>query len=148
MLEPIFHDPEKAASPRAALAALAAHLPILTTPGLVFGASTSARSTGEGVIEIGYFSLGPEAVAFQRDAYAYGWVRNFDWIEWSQSTEGQRRLRDPAGLDETDEEDLARVLTVCMRNAHWGPSSLDAQFREGLLTRIAERAMVLLDLRN
>lgn len=148
MLKPVFHDPEKAASPRAALAALAAHLPILTAPGLVFGTSTPARLAGEGVIETGYFTLGPEAVAFQSDACAYGWVREFDWMKWSQTPEGQHRLRDPVGLTDASDEDLARVLTVCMRGAHWGPSALDAQFREGLLTRIVERATALLDLRN
>ena len=74
-LKPVFHAPEKTADRQAVLAALASHLPILTAPGLVFGISTPARSAGDGVTEIGYFSLSPEALAFMADVYAYGWVR-------------------------------------------------------------------------
>ncbi|MFG5120490.1 DUF6508 domain-containing protein [Methylorubrum sp. POS3] len=147
-LKPIFHDPEKAVDPRAALAALASHLPILTAPGLVFGTATPARLVGDGVTEMGYFSLGPEAAAFIDDVYAYGWVRDFDWMSWLHTLEGQYLLHDPAALEAANEERLARVLTVCMREAHWGSEALDYRFREGLLTRLMERARALLRSRN
>lgn len=71
-LKPIFHHPGLAGDRRAALAALAAHLPVLTDPGLVFGASTPPKLGAEGVIVMGHFSLGPEAMAFMDDVYAYG----------------------------------------------------------------------------
>ncbi|WP_286159129.1 DUF6508 domain-containing protein [Methylobacterium sp. Leaf456] len=142
-LKPVFHDPEKAADRQAALAVLASHLPILTAPGLVFGISAPARSAGDGVTEMGYFSLGPEAAAFMADVYAYGWVRDFDWMSWSHTLEGRCLLHDPTALEAANEEGLARVLTVCMRQAHWGSEDLDDRFREGLLTRLMERAATL-----
>lgn len=143
-LKPVFHDPEKAADRRAALTALASHLLVLTAPGLVFGISTPTRSAGDGVTEMGYFSLSPEAVAFMADVYAFGWVRDFDWMNWSHTLEGRCLLHDPTALEAANEEGLARVLTLCMREAHWGSEALDHRFREGLLTRVMERAGSLL----
>ncbi|ARO55865.1 hypothetical protein B2G69_18140 [Methylorubrum zatmanii] len=147
-LKPIFHHPGLDGDRRAALAALAAHLPVLTDPGLVFGTSTPAEPNAEGVIVMGHFSLGPEAVAFMDDIYAYGWVRDFDWMGWSHTPEGQRMLHDPSALENADEDDLAQVLTVCMREAHWGPEALHTRFREGLLPRLMERAATLSRSRN
>lgn len=114
----------------------------------MFGTVTPARSAGDGVIETGYFSLGLEAVAFMGDVYAYGWVRDFDWMSWSHTVEGRCLLHDPSALESANEEGLARVLTVCMREAHWGSEALDYHFREGLLTRVMERARALLRSRN
>ena len=148
LLKPVFHDPESAGDPRAALTALANHLPVLTRPELVFGIATPARSAGEGVIEVGYFTLGPEAVALTEDVYAYGWVRDFDWMSWSLTGEGHRMLQDPAALEDASDDDLARVLTVCMREAYWGAEALNDRFRAGVLTRVIERAAALLRLRN
>lgn len=142
-LKPVFHDPEKVGDPRVALKALIAHRSVLAAPGLVFGVATPARSVGEGMIEMGYFTLGPEAVAFIGDVYAYGWVRDFDWMTWSRTAQGGRLLQDPVALANADEDDFARVLTVCMREAHWGPEALNDRFREGLLTRVLERAAAL-----
>ena len=142
-LKPIYHDPEKVGCPRTALAALAVHLPVLTQPELVLGTWIQAKRTGDGLIVMGYFSLGPEGSALMGDAYAYGWVRQFAWMEWSSIPEGERLLRDPSALAGADEDALARVITVCMREAHWGPEALDGRFREGLLTRIVHRAAEL-----
>lgn len=147
-LKPIFHNIGLAGDRRAALAALAAHLPVLTDPGLVFGTSTPAEPNAEGVIVMGHFVLGPEAVAFMDDVYAYGWVRDFDWMSWSHTAEGRRLLHDPVAMESADEERLARVLTVCMRQAHWGSEALDDRAREGLLTRLMERAATLCRSRN
>lgn len=82
------------------------------------------------------------------DVYAYGWVRDFDWMSWSHTLEGRYLLHDPTALEAADEEGLARVLTVCMREAHWGSEALDYRFREGLLTGVMKRARVLLSLRS
>ena len=92
---------------------------------------------------MGYFSLGPKGSALIGDAHAYGWVREFDWMTWSSTPEGDRLLGDPSALSGADEDALARVLTVCMREAHWGPEALDGRFREGLLTRVVARAAEL-----
>lgn len=148
MLEPVYHAPSRSGDRRAALAALVAHLPRLTAPGLVFGVSTPARRIGEGMTEMGHYTLGPEAVAFMSDVHAYGWVRDFNWMEWSQTAEGQRMLHELFGLENADEEGITRVLTVCMREAHWGSQALEQRFNEGLLVRIIERAATLLYLRN
>lgn len=142
-LKPVYYDPAKVGCPRTALAALAKHLPVFRNPDFVIGTATPAERTSSGVIVMGYFSLSDEAGALVRDAYDFGWVRGFDWMDWSQTPEGVYLLEDPCALIEADREDLARVVTVCMRSAHWGSKALADYYRSGLLLRILERASVL-----
>lgn len=142
MLEPIFHDPEKAASPRAALAMLAGYLPVFTRPGFVFGAWTAPEEAGPGMMVMGYFTLSPEAQAFLEDAY--GWVRDFDWTAWTKTPEADRLLDDPAAVAAADQDDLARMLTVLLRQDRFIEGSLNTSFESGFLTRILDRAAGLL----
>ncbi len=142
-LKPVYHDPEKIGCPRTTLAALAKHLPVFRRPDFIIGTATPAERTATGVIQIGYFSLFREAEALMRDAYAYVWVRDFDWLTWSETPEGAYLLEDPCALIEAERDDLARVVTVCMRSAHWGSEALEGYHQSGLLVRILERAAVL-----
>lgn len=143
-LKPVYHDPTKVGCPRTALAALAKHLPVFRRPDFIIGTATPAREASAGVIHIGYFTLSNEAGALMRDAYDFGWVRGFEWMSWSQTLEGVYLLEDPCALIEADRGDLARVLTVCCRSAHWGSEALEDFHSSGLLVRILERASVLL----
>ena len=78
------------ASPHAVLAVLAAYRPVFTRPGFKFGHWTKPAPAGEGVM--GYFTMGPEALAWMKGAYEHGWVREFDWGEWQQSTHSSRTI--------------------------------------------------------
>jgi hypothetical protein len=144
MLKPIFHDPVKAASPRAALASLAEYLPVFTRPGFEFGSWTKPAPAGENTMVMGYFTIGPEAHAFMVGAYEHGWVREFDWPGWLGTPEAGRLLSDPATLAAADQDDLARTLTVCLRQDRFIEGGLNGWFEDGLLTRILQRAAVLL----
>lgn len=143
-LKPVYHDPEKIGCPRTALAALAKHLPVFRNPDFTVGTVTPAREVSAGVIHVGYFTLSNEAGAFMGDAYDFGWVRDFTWMDWSRTPEGIYLLEAPNGLNAANRDDLARVITVCMRSAHWGSEALEDYHRSGLLVRILERASVLL----
>ncbi len=132
-------------SRRDALAALAAHLPIFTAPGFAFGTRVPPKPAGAGFIEAGWFSMSEPARAFVQDAYAYGWAHDFDWSRWAMSDEGQLLLHSPKAMAEASEEDLARVLTVCLCGDRWSEGSLNTDFERGLLTRILERATALLE---
>lgn len=144
-LKPVSEDPEKSASRRDALAALAAYLPIFTAPGFAFGARVPPKPAGSGFVEAGWFSMSEPAQAFVQDAYAHGWVVEFDWSKWAMTDEGQLLLHSPKAITEASEEDLARVLTVCLRADRWSEGSLNADFERGLLTRILERAAALVE---
>ena len=145
MLKSVYDDPEKSASRRDALAALAAHLSIFTAPGFTFGTLVPPKPDPAGFIEAGWFSMSEPGQAFVKDAYAHGWVIEFDWSKWAMTDEGQLLLHSPKAIAEASEEDLARVLTVCLRADRWSEGSLNADFERGLLTRILERAAALLE---
>lgn len=143
-LKPVYYDPDKIGCPRTALAALAKHLPVFRNPDFIIGTATPAREVSAGVIHVGYFTLSDEAGAFMGDAYDFGWVRDFAWMDWSRTPESIYLLEAPNGLNAADRDDLARVITVCMRSAHWGSEALEDFHSSGLLVRILERASVLL----
>jgi hypothetical protein len=92
-----------------------------------------------------YFSLSDVAGSFEQRAYDLGWaLMDFDWGTWKQTPEAIS-LRDDAGaLDRATPEQLARLLTVCIRQDRFCEGALEAAFQSGLLTRILELAAVIL----
>ena len=121
------------------LEALAKHLAILTKPGFAFSEDIPAKQHGD-VIEMGWTSYGPEAQAFMKDAYDYGWVQSTNWTGWMQTEGAQRLSQDPARMAVATIEDLAKVLTVCLRRDRFMEGSLAADFESGLIIRIVKRA--------
>jgi Family of unknown function (DUF6508) len=71
-------------------------------------------------------------------------VREFDWPAWLGTPEADRLLSGPATLAVANQDDLARTLTVCLRQDRFMEGGLNGWFENGLLTRILQRAAVLL----
>ena len=124
------------------LEALAKYLPIFNAPGFKFSEVTPAEVEGD-VIRLGWTSYGPEAQSFMQDCYDYGWVQSTNWTEWMQTAEAQALSQDPARVATASIEDLARVLTVCLRRDRFVEGSLGEEFERGLITRIVARAREL-----
>ena len=88
--------------------------------------------------------LGEEAEEFYKVVYDYGWVRAFDWSTWGRSEDGQRLLNDPDALAQANEDDLAKVITVCIRADRFSEGYLAGCYESGLLGRVVARTDVLL----
>lgn len=127
------------------LRGLATFLPSFQAPGFEFGYWTEPPSEEPGVLILPYFSLGEVASSFHQRAYDLGWVmRDFDWPAWKQTPEAETLRDDVQALAQATPEQLARLLTVCIRQERFCEGALEAAFQSGLLTRILERAEVIL----
>jgi hypothetical protein len=78
---------------------------------------------------------------FVRQCCDDGWVLpDFDWPAWANSPEAQA-LRDPAViLAEADAGQLAKLLTVAIRQDRFIEGGLEGWHRRGLLAAICNRA--------
>jgi ADP-ribosyl-[dinitrogen reductase] hydrolase len=128
---------------RERLSALAAFRPMFEEAGFRFSAFMPDHRKGD-MIELGYTSYGEQAERFVQAAYHYGWVRRVDWMAWQNTEEGRRLLNDPAALESADEDDLARVLTTCLREERFCEGALAGAFESGLISRVLRRAEQLL----
>lgn len=124
------------------LAALASFLPSFTEPGLTFGGWAGGTEQA-GVIAMPWFEPSGEADRFVKVAYDYGFVRDFDWMEWRQTDEAIALRDDPSALSTASEGDLAMLITALVRSDRFCEGALEAAFDSGLLTRIVERARQL-----
>jgi hypothetical protein len=125
------------------LAALAAFAPILAAPDFKAGAWNGPDPQGD-VIFMGSFSLGSDAEKFIQAAYDYGWIMDFDWMTWNKSEEAQSLNDDSEALETATANQLAKLLTTRLRIDRFSEGSLAADFKRGLMTRIALRANELL----
>ena len=82
---------------------------------------------------------------FCQMAYDYGWVQGLPWADWRDTERGCALLHDPAALTTAQADDLANVLTTCIRADRFCDGYLADAAASGLLARVAVRATVLLD---
>jgi Family of unknown function (DUF6508) len=130
-----------AAALRERLHALAAFLPEFEKPGFEFGKLVTPPSSKPGVIIMPYFALGPVAESLDRTCYDMGWVlRGFDWPAWMSTPEAIELRDDPSVLERATFEQLARLLTVLIRQDRFVEGALAAAYKDGLLVRILRRA--------
>lgn len=130
---------------RQRLEALARFRRVFDRDGFAFAEEVPAQHDNSSVT-MGWISLGEEAQEFYKVVYDYGWIRAFNWSEWGQSAEGERLLNDPDALAQANEDDLARILTVCIRADRFSEGYLAGSYESGLLGRVVARADVLLGL--
>jgi Family of unknown function (DUF6508) len=127
------------------LRGIVAFLPSFQAPDFKFGYWTEPSSDQPGVITLPYFSLSEAAGSFEQTAYDLGWVMlDFDWGTWKQTPEAISLRDDDQALAQAAPEQLARLLTVCVRQDRFCEGALERAFESGLLTRILERAVVVL----
>lgn len=125
------------------LPAIAAFLPVFEAPAFRFG-YFKQESAESGIIELPYVTLSGEASAFVETAYRTGFVLSFDWLKWAGTKEA-RRLRDqPSVLAAATVEQLAKLLTVVVRQDRFIEGELLAAFDSGHLTAIVRRAAALI----
>jgi hypothetical protein len=126
------------------LRALVQFLPQFEVSGFTFATLIQPESK-PGVLRLPFWTLAPEGEAFVRAAYDNGWVREFDWSTWAQTTEAQE-LRDNADrLADASVEHLEHLLTVCIRQDRFVDGALASHYESGFLTRILRRAAALLE---
>lgn len=130
---------------RERLQALAAFLPRFEAPDFVFGTWHSSEQNKPGVFDLPYFEPGETALAFVRMAYTQGWVlTGWDWPAWTKTEEAIRLRDDPQALAAASPDQLARLLTVFIRQDRFVEGGLNSAYEGGWLAAIARRAAVLL----
>lgn len=129
---------------RQRLTALAAFEPIISAPD--FRAATYIPSRPDGdIIVLGHYVHEEGTIGFSDMAYAYGWVRMVYWMEWSDTPRGKALLEDRGALATANEDDLAAILTTCIRADRSCDGALDTVFENGLILRVVIRARELLE---
>lgn len=125
------------------LRGIVAFLPPFQALGFKFGCWTPAAPIPgkPNVCHKGYFTLSDVADSFFDAVHEPGWVTaGFDWEEWSLTPEAERLRHDPQALASATAEDLARLITVCIRSDRFAQGALNSHFESGLLPRILQRA--------
>jgi hypothetical protein len=135
-------DPER--SLRERLERLGAFLPLFHAPGFSPGRSTGFEEADPGHFTMPSWEDSSEVHAFQALVYEDGWVRgDFGWPTWKESEEARALRDDPATLAAATPDQLAKLLTVVIRQDRFVEGTLASAFESGLLLAIVERAAAL-----
>jgi len=131
------------------LQVLADFLPVLRRPGFKAGEICGGDETEPGVFRIPFVSYDPVVDAFVEVAYSHAWVlKDFGWPTWAQSVEAKSLRDDETAIRKAVPEQLARLLTVCIRQDRFVEGALMNAFDSGLILRIVERAAALASARS
>ena len=125
------------------LQALADFLPLFEQSGFEFGEWIANPKSETGVLMMPYYSWSDTAHLFVKTAYDTGWVLNFDWPAWKQTDEAIGLRDDAAALAAAAPEQLARLLTVLIRQDRFVEGALGSAYEAGLLMSILRRAAEL-----
>jgi hypothetical protein len=131
---------------RERLKALAGFLPAFEEPGFQFGTWQGGKQKEPGVFSMPYFAQSETAASFVRMAYEQGWMQtDFSWPSWMKTEEAIALRDDPDALATASPEQLAKLLTVLIRQDRFVEGGLNSAFEAGLLTAIARRAEELVN---
>ena len=122
---------------------LAGFIAVLESPGFV-AAKYVKTEPRAGVWTLPYPRYHPEVDRFVSVAYEDGWVRTeFDWGKWSATREARTLRDDPVALAVATPDQLAKLITVLVRQERFSEGSLKWAFENGLVLAIVRRARVL-----
>lgn len=122
---------------------LAPFAAVFDTAGFVFG-SWSGGESRDGVVQMPYYQLSPEAGAFVAAAYAAHWVRpDIAWSDFAAGPDYHALRSDPARIASADAGRLAELLTTLIRGERFSEGLLAGAFDDGTLPAIARRMAVL-----
>jgi hypothetical protein len=128
------------------LRGLVRFLPALERPDFRAGDMVAPRETERGARTMPHATYGETVEAFVRAAYEDGWVlRDFDWPTWMASAEARSLRDDEAALAAATPGQLARLLTVLIRQDRFVEGALLDAFESGLILRIVRRAAAILE---
>lgn len=93
----------------------------------------------------GYFDMSEPAEQFVQDAYDHKWMMTgFDWPAWAKSNEGASLRFHPQTIEQAIVDQLAKLLTACIRSERFCEGALAEAYHAGVLTRITRRARCLI----
>jgi hypothetical protein len=103
----------------ARLRRLAVLLPAIEAEGFV----PATYEAPEG--QVPYPRYAAELVELNRLVYADGWIRSdLGWPTWMETPEARALLEDPAAIRDATPEQLARVLTVVVRQERFSDGAM------------------------
>ena len=133
---------------REKLRALAAFLDRIDTPDFSPGTWKGGERQEDGAIQMPWFCASDIVDHFVQAAYDLGWVRNFDWPQWMGTKEAIRLRDDPEALGIATDDQLAKLLTVIIRQDRFVEGSIEEAFESGFIRAILVRAKALSDSGN
>lgn len=125
------------------LEAIAAFAPVFDAPDFSPGELVRAKQIAENTWEAGWFRNSEEISQFISVCYQYGWVCDFDWVEWSNTKECKAFLDRPELIEKANALQLAKLLTTVMRREHFADGSVAEAFEQGVIRWIVERSLLL-----
>ena len=111
--------------------------------GFQFGTMvTEDLDTGESLMP--YYVLSDDAEAFIKICYECGWIRaDFDWGAWKDTSEAMELRDNSNAMASATPDQIAKLLTVLVRQERFCAGALAGAFERGLLGAILRRAMTL-----
>ncbi len=129
---------------RQRLRRLSSYLPHFEADGFQFGRWTSSDASRPGEFVMPTFEFSAVASEFIHAAYDAQWVqKNFDWSKWMAEPEATSLRDDPAVLARATPDQIARLLTVLIRQERFCEGSLASAHKSGLPGGILRRAAAL-----
>lgn len=112
--------------------------------GFVAGQDSDLERNPDGSFNAYYVTYTARVLEFEQAAYKHKWVLpNFDWSEWIQTAEPKRLRDDPEALAKATPHQLAKLLTVLIRQDRFCEGALLDAFSSGLMLRIVRRIAAL-----
>ena len=134
---------KKPASIRERLHGLASFVTVFEAPGFEFG-RWKQPTEEPGVMVPPHFTLGKAGAEFVKACYDLGWIlADFDWPEWKETPEALNLRDDSAGIENASFDELAKLVTVLVRQDRFVEGGLSEAFEAGLLIRIVRRCAIL-----
>lgn len=122
---------------QANMARLAAYQVIFADPSFSLGAwAPMKKKRGDSVFP--HFDFNEVAHRFQDDVYKGGWVRCNNWPDWLAS-EGKAFFKSPASIAEASVDQIANILTVCMRRERFVDGAMQSALEAGVLLQVVRR---------
>jgi hypothetical protein len=118
-------------------------IPQFEVAGYSFGQSVGYEKEGN-TFTIGYFKYSDEARLFIHAVYENDMVlTNFDWGEWSQTTEATQLRDNPDLLAAASFDQVLQLLTIVIRQDRFCDGCIADAYESGLLVNILRRMAVL-----
>jgi hypothetical protein len=115
----------------------------LESPDFVAGEYVTPEAA-PGTWTMSYVRYHSEVDRFHDLAYEDGWVRtDVNWGDWNETPEALSLRDEPAALASATADQLAKLITVLVRQERFVEGSLKGAFDSGLVLGIVRRAGVL-----
>ena len=116
-------------------------LPALEAPDFVAGQWHYSERRDDGVLTMPWFELGPAGHAFTRAVGESGFMLiGFAWPDWISTPEAIALRTDRDALAHATPDQLAKLVTMLIREDRFNEGALAHSFKTGLIAAIARRA--------